>query len=260
MIYQSWSNYKDELLQDQGSLYMGDMRNVSPHHTKDADDLYMPELLSGSDYSGGSVTESNFRVFKELYVGDDKLIGIWEVYGGYGTYGIAISRELMTTTIVQLHALRNETYNKYADLKGEYTGENKHLEMWIEMRECLDNLENYPVIDEDDMSQLELEQQGEAYESWGRSDFKRELLKHFQDSDLYGPLEDWLDCQTANDEIDQLFYKLESESNTYWEDQSGAGQWIDVEKIAQTANERDIVELLDPLERIPQEQMRLPDC
>lgn len=83
--------------------------------------------LEGSDYSGGSYQKSNHRVFLKRFKDVD---GIYEVSGGTGTYSIAI---------------RVDVYESNSEIK-----------------DVLDALEGYSVIDEDDMSQLENEWENEA--------------------------------------------------------------------------------------------------
>lgn len=82
----------------------------------------MPSLMSGSDYNGGSVNLSNKRSFLKLY---GEVEGVYEVEGGYNTYGIVI---------------RLDVYESNADIK-----------------KILDELDNYPLVDEEDHSALENE-------------------------------------------------------------------------------------------------------
>jgi len=82
----------------------------------------LPPLLSGSDYSGGSVQLSNFKVFLEDF---KNVEGVYELKGGHGTYAVAI---------------RFDVYHS-----------NK------EINEILSKLEDYLLIDEDSHSNLEYE-------------------------------------------------------------------------------------------------------
>ncbi len=59
--------------------------------TKDTDItelLITPDVMIGSDYSGTTIELSNFEVFKERY---EDLPGVYTMYGGYSTFAIAIS-------------------------------------------------------------------------------------------------------------------------------------------------------------------------
>ena len=97
---------------------------------------FVPALLSGSDYSGQLVHRSNYEVWKEKFAsGEDKW---WcDVSGGHGTYAIVISLE------------------RVPEEDEEEAGE------------ILGALEQYPLIDEDHHSHLEMESQEEAWKDWG---------------------------------------------------------------------------------------------
>ena len=80
----------------------------------------VPDLLSGGDYSNSSeVQVSNHRVFLKEF---KNVEGVHDVYGAFGSYAVAIRADI---------AESNE-----------------------QVKETLDGLENYPVIDDDDMSEL----------------------------------------------------------------------------------------------------------
>jgi len=81
-----------------------------------------PELLAGSDYSGGVLQKSNNKSFLEQF-GDVE--GVYELWGGMGTYGVAV---------------RLDVYENNKEIKG-----------------TLDSLDDYPVIDEEAYSELEHE-------------------------------------------------------------------------------------------------------
>lgn len=103
---------------------------------------FLPEYLSGSDYVGCLVEQSNARVFRERFADGE---GRWwrEVTGGYGTFGV----------LVRTLAYRNCT----------------------DVREFFDALEDYPLASDDDHSDLEFEAMCEAWENYGRADFLREV-------------------------------------------------------------------------------------
>lgn len=93
---------------------------------------------SGSDYSGGTVEQSNYRVLCE----DPHVIRrSVTIQGGHGTFGIA------------------------------YIGQPTRP-----IKDILASLDGYPLLDEDDHSELETEQELEAWKDWGRKEFTSELL------------------------------------------------------------------------------------
>lgn len=111
-------------------------------------DYLVPGYLSGSDYSGNLVEQSNARAFKETFSrGEDKW---WtEVSGGHGTFAIVIATKKVP--------------KKTAETVTEF----------------LDGLQSYPLANEDLHSQMEMEAQDEAWENWAAKDFARALEKKF---------------------------------------------------------------------------------
>lgn len=114
-------------------------------------DEWMPITLfphsSGSDYSGGDVEKSNHRVLEaDEHVMRRSVL----IYGGHGTYGIA------------------------------YIGQPTR-----KIREMCDSLDSYPLLDEDDHSELEIELETEAWgDSYGgRHDFLKALGSLLDDVD-----------------------------------------------------------------------------
>ena len=104
-------------------LSYGDFESVKPD-LKNEHDYIMPEEMSGSDYSGGIVQVSNHRVFIKEF---GKTEGVYDVYGGMGTYAVAIRIDV---------AEANE-----------------------EIKSVLAGLTDYPLIDEEDWSNLEMDWQ-----------------------------------------------------------------------------------------------------
>ena len=84
--------------------------------------VIQPPQLSGSDYSGGITERSNHRTFLRQFKDVD---GVYDLYGGFGTFGIAI---------------RLDVYTINDDIK-----------------EVIDALQDYCLVSEDDYSELESE-------------------------------------------------------------------------------------------------------
>lgn len=92
---------------------------------------------SGSDYSGSTVEQSNYRVLiDDAHVMRRSVI----VEGGYSTFGVA------------------------------YIGAPTRR-----IREICAALDGYPLLDESDHSELESEIEQEQWQEWGRADFAREI-------------------------------------------------------------------------------------
>ena len=189
-----YDSYRSDRPEDLARLSYGDLRDFSGDPLNG--DYYMPELMSGSDYVNGSVTVSNHRVFLEDF---GKVDGVHGVYGGYGTYAVAIRLDAITP----------------------------------EMLEVFEALEDYPLISEDDHSEVETTAQDEAWDSWVKSDFRKELISRFPT--LEEKIEDM-----PEDELCRLFYQLADRANEYWENETGNSAWIRIERVADAAEETDI--------------------
>jgi hypothetical protein len=161
---------------------------------------------SGSDYSHSSLVEkSNYEVFKEEFE-DVQGQAWWDVYGGHGTFGIAVRADLDV---------------EHTDLRGD------------EIIEFFAALEDYPIADEDHHSNLEMETTNEEWENWAAGDFARELEKLFPNVDL----ED-----VDKDEFRSFFEDVREAANEYWESE-GMGMYISVERVANKATFEDLMEL-----------------
>ena len=112
-------------------------------------DFIISEHMSGSDYSGSTVTRSNFDVFKEQF---GKCEGVVFLYGDYGSYGIAISLDCL---------MENE-----------------------EILEILEALEDYPCIDDDALCAYEMELIEEAWEDWAMDRYRKDLEMSHTNIDL----------------------------------------------------------------------------
>jgi len=163
----------------------------SEHQGQDDLEFFESRYLAFGDYdSSCSVERSNVRVIKEMA----KTCGcthLRHVYGDYGTEAIWIDTACNCDDILE-------------SLKG---------------------LETYPLISEDDHSQLEVELQDEAWDSFYRSDFVRALEKKFGC--------DILDYD--NEKCREYCRQLEDESNTYWACESGGNMYLDLKRLMEKA-------------------------
>ena len=198
------------------STSYGDWRKPK---SDDTDLWALIEYSSYSDYSGSLVEASNHKVLVESFDaasfedGKDYI----DYHGGHGTRALAV---------------------RLASLDGD--DENGWLESIVD---TIEGLEDYPIADESEMSEMEMESQNEAWSSWAKSDFERELLKplqsHFEDQDNF---REWLECCDVsdfanNDTIAQWFYTLCDTSNTYWVNEQGSDSYIDVEDVVKGCSE-----------------------
>jgi len=114
-----------------------------------------------------------------------------------------------------------------------------------DMVESLESLEDYPVLDENDWSALELERQAEAWESWAAADWRKEVEKQLQalapdEADQYWA-EDRLDeVESLDGKLVELFYACAEQANEYWQEESDGSQWIRCERIVESLNLEDL--------------------
>lgn len=135
-----------------------------------------------------------------------------------------------------------------------------------EMLDALQSLESYPLLSEDDHSELELELQSEAWDSWVASDWSRAVAKAL---DQYAPEEAdqyWAEERLENvsaDKLWELFHACADQSNTYWQEEQG-DQWIDLDRVAAAIDVDDLrdltgLPLLEPDQAWRRESYPWPD-
>ena len=122
---------------------------------------------TGSDYSGGTHTRSNYEV---MLADPDMRPHLIDLHGNHGTYGLAY---------------RGTWDELRSDLEREA------------LRNALVALEVCPVLDDNHHSELETRLEGEAWESDGRRDFAKALAKVLDELD---PDHDH-DCEPMADDV-----------------------------------------------------------
>jgi len=161
---------------------------------KEVDIFLISKYMQFGDYDNSCMVErSNYKLFLEEYK-EEK--GIFRIYGGCGSSGIAIS-------IRYLLDLANEDK---AD----------------EIIELLNNLNKYPVIDDEDMSNMEYDSFIESLDSYAIRECNDLLSKQFL-LDVYDFNEDKLKdvLLESNRNLDYDAYKIES----------GGGCYIDTKRL-----------------------------
>lgn len=120
-----------------------------------------------------------------------------------------------------------------------------------DMLDTLDSLESYPLLSDDDHSQLETELQGEEWEQWAaaewRSAVEAKLAQHLDDDH---PLDaDEILDSVADIEIKlaELFYSCAEQANEYWEEQCcggiSEGYYIRIDRVASALDLADLRDL-----------------
>jgi hypothetical protein len=179
-------HWEDTDIDGEDRLYYGDLEENA------SGDLMEIPYTIYSDYSGSTVERSNCDVFLERY---GKRPDVWETYGGFSTRG-AVMRRMV-----------------YDDPQ---TDEEE------EIKECIDSLFNYPVIDEERMSNLEFELEEESWNDYGRSDLRYALKK----AGIYTDEE--MD-DISDESLDQMWYVTCDVEAIYpiFEDANGPYFYID---------------------------------
>lgn len=173
-IYYRWDPYRDlEMPEDGTTGYMGS--KWRPCGAEDADVIEVPYTVWG-DYVGSTVERSNYRSLVEDY--PDTFI---EISGGYWSHVLYIRPERLNAT------------------EG--------------LVEAIEGLFDYPLYNEDDHSQLEMDIAWEAWDAYLRSDIERDDIPEHLCSEDWSD-EDW-------EFFRQEYYRLTYEQN-YGPEMEGA--------------------------------------
>jgi len=155
---------------------------------KEVDIFLIPKYMGYGDYDNSCMVErSNYKLFLEEYK-EEK--GIFSIYGGYGSSGIAISIRYLLDPL-------NE------DKADEIIG-------------LLIGLNSYPVIDDEDMSNMEYELFLESLDSYAIRDCSSLLSNQFL-IEVYDFNKDKLKdvLLESNSNLNYPAYEIESGGNCY---------------------------------------------
>lgn len=91
------------------------------------------------------------------------------------------------------------------------------LDVWLrrpDIQECIEGLNNYPLINDEDMSFLEMEWANENWDNWTKDDFVKDLRERFGEFELN---------ELGESELRSYFEDWRESANTYWECEGGHG-------------------------------------
>ena len=184
-------------------------------------------------------TNHHWRGLRLLFQ-PDRLDGRTSWPGGYDAQACLASNQRVWEEQYGSHAAHTDCDGMPAldpRFIGDDTGE--------EMVESLESLEDYPVLDEDDMSALELERQAEAWESWAAADWRKEVEKQLQalapeQADQYWAEECLDQVEGLASKLEELFYACADQANEYWQEESDGSWWIRCESIAESIDLEDL--------------------
>ena len=197
---------KEELEVPADSVSYGDISHKEDrYHTIP---LFEIPYATGSDYSGGLVTRSNYEVIQEMAKEDEELADfLVDTYGGHGTYGLFIRLDL-----------EDEVPQELIDVVGA--------------------LEQYPLLNDEHHGNLEMEAEDEAWDSWGRSDFHRALEKSHLALDHEELIEDLTDEQ-----LDALWRKGAESHGSGGVEHTDEGPHFYFDAVAKNLDEEDLLEV-----------------
>lgn len=185
--------------------------------------LWVPDRCQSGDYGGAVHYRSNANVLLSDFSSPE----CRELYGSHGSHGVAIDPRYCSD----------------------------------ELLENIESLESYPVLSEDDLSSLEMELQNEAWENWARSDFSKRLeslLSGILSAADWEIAEEWAEQSVeslSEDQLWELFSSAAEESGTYWESQHNDA-YIDVDRVAESLSEDQLLSLLLPSSALQAEPLR----
>jgi len=118
-----------------------------------------------------------------------------------------------------------------------------------EMLETIESLENYPLLSEGDHTELEMEDQEEAWENGVNREFSQVLANRLSER-LQTALHYTEADETAEEIVENLpclravFEEMREEANEYWEEETGYGQWINVERILERLSDSTVLSIV----------------
>lgn len=182
--------------------------------------VFCPNYFLSGDYCGSLVELSNLQTFLEEF-GNRR--GVWEIYGSHSSSGLAIDV--------------------------------RHLS--AEMIEDLAALQDYPVRDEDHLSHLELEKEGEAWDGWVASDLLRslskavpDLLPDADDAEIERLQDALWDMDSETPGLFDLVRDAMERGNLYWETE-GISRYLDVDRVVASIDTKDLMALIDAATTAP---------
>lgn len=193
--------------------FIEELKDLDSVYLYDYDGRFELSMCSYSDYSGGLIEQTNQKVFMENYS------FLSTVRGGAGTVAAIVDPE---------------------DLPEESGDFDQFLEDYT-------SLEGYPCIDDDVWSELKVQAEIEAWASWVSQDFEGYL-----EDKIGEPLEDLVERFVEEHEVkidydeflSKLFEYARMKTNLYYQEETGGGIYIDVDKVGEGIGEHTIEAML----------------
>jgi len=176
------------------SVYWSDLEKIDNPDLSDLENIYiMHDYTQMGDYGGSLVEKANYEVLTNEY-------GFIRVFGDYGSISCMISIQ----SLIDMDEEESDT-----------------------ILDVLEGLNDYPLIDDDELYQQERDQIEEAWNNWVEYDFKRAIESKYDiDLDDYELIPD----QTFRSIFDQTAENI----SEYWINESGYDMWINVDKVVKS--------------------------
>ena len=185
-----------------GSIYYSSLEHKVD--TVDWDCMLIPQYMSFGDYSNTNTAErSNKECFYKQF---GETAGVYEFTGDYGHEGVAIKLSAITDEMV-------EVFKALAD---------------------------YPIMDDEHHSFLEMEVEMEDFDDWIWGDLKRGLIRKFTadptlSDEVRDIITDVIDEMGGDDRGKTLYLKLKERTNTEWHSESPTSGHVDIDRLVKGA-------------------------
>lgn len=187
-----------------------------------------PDCCAFGDYGGsGSLGLANIRTIVE----DERAGEVCDAFFGSLEYDERVIEAVKAGAVV-IHAT------------GGYSSECVYLRADSELaNETLEALENYPALDDELMSQIELDWESEAWDSWLESDLRKAAFPDWYFGDDTEAAENAYEALEDSAKFEA--YRVAMESVNEYPVAEYSGVWVDVKRIA-AVYAAEIAKLLAP--------------
>ena len=191
----NYSSWNDEAIDDVSGINCGDLRSANELDSSEVQ-LVGHTLLAFGDYCNATLVEkSNIQWFETEFA---DCPGVHTVYDSYSYRAIAIEVQHLTQ----------------------------------EMVEAIASLDDYCVLDEDLHSEMEMEAEYEAWDSWVKADFIRAIEKRFKCELTYEAIASDAEPTSKNFQtLEELFHQCCEWSNTNGYNENSDDWYIDIDRV-----------------------------
>lgn len=108
---------------------------------------------------------------------------------------------------------------------GDFTSVTAWLIDTPENRELINSLDDYALLDEDLMAEVEIEMLNDDWESWLKHDLLHQAIEYADERER-------VEIHFTDDDLFNAFHEACSEENTFYEVQAGGVGYVDIDRIA----------------------------